>query len=63
MFLLKEDQHNEISDMGKQWITFKKRRKNGQYDYSQGDGFITSNEREKFLDRLFKIIIYQTKKV
>ncbi len=56
MILIKERRHNEILEMGKKWVTFKKRRNNKEFDLDQADGFITCLDRENMLDRIFMIL-------
>ena len=38
------------------WKTFKEKRRHGEFDSSQKDGFITVLQREEMIDKLFEII-------
>lgn len=52
-----------LKNMADKWNTFKKKRNAKEYEHEQGKGFITIQERENMLDKIFNITVYGAEEI
>ena len=63
MKVISLDKLDKINELCKIWQAFKKKRNSKCFEFKQKPGYLTVNDREDMLDKVFSILQYNTEEV